>query len=199
MSCAGARSAFGAGVVSRPVEVRFQDEARVGQKGMTPRLWAWRGARPRVVRAHRYGYRYLFGAAVRGARQGGGPGVGAGGHGGDDRASGGHRRGRRAGQYRRRRAGPGGMAPEAAPSLRPPISCCWNCRPIAPQPDPLETVLQYPKSNRLANRVFADAVAAACRKAWDRFAAMPDRIAFIMRREWANLPTLAQVNPNGWL
>ena len=36
------RSAFGAGGASRPVEVRFQDEAWVGQKGMTSRLWARR-------------------------------------------------------------------------------------------------------------------------------------------------------------
>ena len=57
--------------------------------------------------------------------------------------------------------------------------------PYSPEPDPMETVFQYPKGNRLANRVFADAaaVAEACRKAWDRFAAMPDRIAAIMRRE----------------
>ena len=75
----------------------------------------------------------MFGAAG-GARQGGGPGVGAGGHGGDDRASGGHRRGRRVGKHRRRRARPDGMAPEAAASRRPPISCSWNCRPIAPNP-----------------------------------------------------------------
>ena len=49
------------------MEARFQDEARVGHKGMTSRLWARRGVRSRVVRDHRYGYRYLFGAAC-GAR-----------------------------------------------------------------------------------------------------------------------------------
>ena len=57
----------------------------------------------------------------------------------------------------------------------------------------METVLQYPGSNRLANRVFAGAAAAAetCRKARDRFAAAPGRIAFIVRREWANPPAQA--------
>ena len=71
--------------------------------------------------------------------------------------------------------------------------------PYSPELNPMETVFQYPRGNRLANRVFADAatVAEACRKAWDRFAAMPDRIASIMRREWANLPTLAQANHYG--
>ena len=71
--------------------------------------------------------------------------------------------------------------------------------PYSPEPDPMERVFQYLQSNRLANRVFADAaaVAKACRKAWDRFAAAPDRVASIMRREWANLPTLAQASHNG--
>ena len=51
---------------------------------------------------------------------------------------------------------------------------------------------------RLANRAFADAAAAAeaCRKAWDRFAAAPDRLASIMRREWANLFAPAQAGHN---
>ena len=59
--------------------------------------------------------------------------------------------------------------------------------------------LQYPRGNRLANRVFADAatVAEACRMAWDRFAAMPDRIASIMRREWATIPALDRASHNG--
>ena len=69
---------------------------------------------------------------VRGARQGGGAGVGAGGHVGDERAFGGHRRGHRAGKRWRRRARPGRMAPEAAAARRPPTSCSWHCRPIAP-------------------------------------------------------------------
>ena len=48
----------------------------------------------------------------------------------------------------------------------------------------MEPVFQYPRGNRLANRVFADAAAAeACHKVWDRFAAMSGRIASIMRRE----------------
>ena len=71
--------------------------------------------------------------------------------------------------------------------------------PYSPELNPMETVIQYPRSNRLANRVFADAaaVAEACRKAWDRFAAAPDRIASIMRREWANLPAPDRTDHNG--
>ena len=57
--------------------------------------------------------------------------------------------------------------------------------PDGPELNPMETVFQYPKGNRLANRAFADAagVAEACCKTWDRFATAPDRIASIMRRE----------------
>ena len=71
--------------------------------------------------------------------------------------------------------------------------------PYSPELNPMETVFQYLKGNRLANRVFADAaaVAEACRMAWDWFAAMPDKIASIMRRKWTNLPTLAQASHNG--
>lgn len=47
--------------MSRPAGMRFQDEARVGQKGVTPRLWT------RRVRDYRDGGRRLFGAA-RGTR-----------------------------------------------------------------------------------------------------------------------------------
>ena len=63
----------------------------------------------------------------------------------------------------------------------------------------METVFRHLKGSRLANWVFADAaaVAGACRMAWDRFAAAPDRIASIMRREWAAIPAQAQINHNG--
>src|SRR5919204_491404 len=38
----------------KPVEVWFQDEARVGQQGTLPRVWARRGTRPRAPRDRRY-------------------------------------------------------------------------------------------------------------------------------------------------
>ena len=68
--------------------------------------------------------------------------------------------------------------------------------PYSSEPDSMETAFQYPKGNRLANRMFAGvaAVAEACRKAWSRFAAAPDRVASIVRREWANLAAQAQAN-----
>ena len=46
----------------RPVEVWWQDEARVGQQGTLTYVWAERGSRPRVPRDLRYEWTYLFGA-----------------------------------------------------------------------------------------------------------------------------------------
>ncbi len=38
------------------VEIWFQDEARVGQKGTTTRLWAIKGTRQRAIRQEQYVY-----------------------------------------------------------------------------------------------------------------------------------------------
>ena len=48
--------------VGRPVEVWFQDEARIGQKNKITRRWARRGTRPRAVHDQRTKWAYLFGA-----------------------------------------------------------------------------------------------------------------------------------------
>ena len=45
-----------------PLEIWFQDEARVGQQGTLTRVWARRGTRPRAPRDRRYAWAYLFGA-----------------------------------------------------------------------------------------------------------------------------------------
>ena len=44
------------------IEVWFQDEARVGQRGTITRLWAERGTRPRALRQLQYEFAYIFGA-----------------------------------------------------------------------------------------------------------------------------------------
>ena len=124
----------------------------------------------------------------------------------------------RSGRIRRRRTRI--RRPSARPSRRAAsVSSCWTGRggarsrdlalpanlvllelpPYSPAINPMETVFQYPRGNRLANRVFADAVAVAeaCCKAWDWFAAAPGRIASIMRRERATVPAPVQTNHNG--
>ena len=58
-----AMAALPEGVSGEDVLVYFQDEARIGQKGMLSRVWARKGTRPRIPRDYRYGYVYLFSAA----------------------------------------------------------------------------------------------------------------------------------------
>jgi len=46
----------------RPVEIWFQDEARIGQQGTHAYIWAPVGARPLMVRDNRHDSAYIFGA-----------------------------------------------------------------------------------------------------------------------------------------
>ena len=50
------------GVMPENIEIWFQDEARVGQRGRVSRIWAKRGTRPRVIRQQQFEYAYIFGA-----------------------------------------------------------------------------------------------------------------------------------------
>ena len=53
----------GTSVGGTPIEIWFQDEARVGQKGGHTNVWAAPvGARPLMVRDNRHDSAYLFGA-----------------------------------------------------------------------------------------------------------------------------------------
>ena len=44
------------------IELWFEDEARIGQKGRVTQVWYQRGTRPRGVRDHRFTSVQLFGA-----------------------------------------------------------------------------------------------------------------------------------------
>ena len=50
------------GVSIEDVDIWFQDEARIGQRGTVTRLWAIKGTRPRVIRQQQFEYAYIFGA-----------------------------------------------------------------------------------------------------------------------------------------
>ena len=51
-----------AGLETESVDIWFQDEARVGQRGSVSRTWAKKGTRPRLVRQQQFEYTYIFGA-----------------------------------------------------------------------------------------------------------------------------------------
>ncbi len=46
----------------KPIEIWFQDEARIGQKNKITRRWAKRGTRPSAPNDQRTASTYLFGA-----------------------------------------------------------------------------------------------------------------------------------------
>ena len=56
------RSLSPVAAAEKAIEIWFQDEARVGQKGTLAYVWAQCGTRPRAVQDTRYGWAYLFGA-----------------------------------------------------------------------------------------------------------------------------------------
>jgi transposase len=172
----------------RPIEIWFQDEARVGQKGTLTRLWARRGSRPRAVRDTRYQSAYIFGAICP-ARGVGAALIlpradteamnlhlaeisahvaddahaalvldGAGWHGGDDLA-----------------------VPENITLLVLP--------PYSPELNPVENIWEYLRQNKLANRLYDtyEDIVEACCEAWNDLVATPNRITSIANREWANV------------
>ena len=50
------------GIAPEQVDIWFEDEMRIGQRGTQTRLWARKGARPRVVRQQQSESAYIFGA-----------------------------------------------------------------------------------------------------------------------------------------
>lgn len=173
----------------KPVEVWWQDEARVGQQGTLTRVWAERGSRPPAPRDRRYEWAYLFGAVCPERGVGAGlvlpfanadamslhlseiakqvaPGAhavvvldGAGWH-------------RLGGRLR---------VPDNVSLLPLP--------PYAPELNPVELIWQVLRQNQLSNRVFAsyDAIVDACCSAWTALVATPERITSIASRPWATV------------
>lgn len=172
----------------KPLEIWFQDEARVGQQGTITRVWAKRGTRPRARRDTRYQSSYIFGAVCPGRAVAAGlvlpfanteamnlhlveiartvaPSAhailvldGAGWH------------------------GAGALAvPDNISLLHLP--------PYAPELNPVENVWAYLRANKLAITVFDgyDDIVEACCKAWNSFADDPKAIASITSRQWARV------------
>jgi hypothetical protein len=170
----------------KPVEIWFQDEARVGQQGTLTRVWARRGSRPRAPRDRRYAWAYLFGAVCPARAVGAGlvlPYA-------DAAATALHL------AEISRQVAPGAHAVlvldragwHGAGDLVVPENLTLLPLPSrAPELNPVENVWQYLRQNRLALRVWPDydAIVATCCEAWNALMAMPDRLASITRREWA--------------
>ena len=170
-----------------PIEIWWQDEARVGQKGSLTYVWAPVGSRPAMVRDNRHSSAYLFGAICP-AR-----GVGAAvitpvantaamnAHLAEistqvapgaqavlvlDRA-GWHQRGKR---------------------LRVPANITLLDLPAySPELNPMENVWEFLRGNKLSAVVWDtyDAIVDACVGAWHFLIGDPERIRSIGSRSWA--------------
>ncbi len=173
---------------ARPVEVWFQDEARIGQKGTLTRLWARRGSCPRAVQDTRYEWAYLFGAVCPGRAVGAALVM----------------------PYANTEAMnkhlaeiASAVAPDAHAILVldgagwhgsqalviPPNISLVTLPPYAPELNPVENVWHYPRANKLANSLYQNYqhIVEACCKAWNDFIANPAQIASITSRDWAQV------------
>ena len=154
-----------------PVEIWFQDEARIGQKNGLVRQWARRGSRPRQPSDQRYESAYLFGAICPARGKGAALALPV--------ADGAHavllldRAGwHTTGKLRM----PANITPILLPSR-------------APELNPVENIWQYMRANWLSNRVFEtyDAIIDAACEAWRKLIAQPQTITSIGLRDWANI------------
>jgi len=171
----------------KPIELWWQDEARIGQQGSLTYVWADKGSRPRAPHDQRYASAYLFGAVCP-AR-----GVGAAlvlpsanieamnlhlAEISAQIAPGAH--------AVLTLDGAGWHRPGGKLKLPNNISLL-PLPPYSPELNPVENIWQYMRQNHLANRVFdtySDIIDACC-DAWNALVAQPDKITSIATRHWA--------------
>jgi hypothetical protein len=172
----------------RPIEIWFQDEARVGQQGTLTRIWAKRGTRPPAPRDQRRSWAYILGAVcpARGATSAlvlprlDASTVSL--HLADiarEVASGAHAV-----------LVLDGAGFHIAASLQIPENITLlKLPPYSPELNPIENVWEYLRGNILSNTVFDDYndVVAACCNAWNFFAEDPIRVASVTSRTWAQV------------
>jgi hypothetical protein len=170
-----------------PIEVWFQDEARVGQKGTHAYVWAPVGSRPPMVRDNRHDSAYLFGAICPDRAVGAAllmPAVSA-----------------EAMQEHLAeisiQVAPGAHAVllcdgagwhQTGGKLRVPANITLlPLPPYSPELNPMENVWEYLRANTLCALVWDnyDAIVEACRNAWAFLIKDPDRIRSIGSRDWA--------------
>jgi len=171
-----------------PVEIWFQDEARIGQKNGLVRQWARKGTRPRQPADQRYDNAYLFGAICPARGTGAALALPK----ADTEAMQLHI------EEISRRVASGAQAvllmDRAGWHTTSQLDMPDNITPIflpsrSPELNPQENIWQYMRANWLSNRVFENynaIIEAAC-EAWNNLMTMPDTIRSIGLREWAHV------------
>jgi hypothetical protein len=172
----------------KPIEVWWQDEARVGQQGTLTRVWAQRGSRPRAVRDHRFTSAYLFGAVCPARGTGAAvimPHV-------NIEAMNEHL------AEISRCVAVGAIALlildgagwHRSPNLALPDNIALlPLPPYSPELNPVENIWEFLRGNILSHRMFDDydAVIQACAEAWNRLMELPATITSIATRTWAQV------------
>jgi hypothetical protein len=172
----------------KPLEIWFQDEARLGQQGTLTRVWAKRGSRPRAPRDQRYEWAYLFGAACPDRRATAAlvlPNANA-------EAMNLHLE-----EISHQVAANAhaaiildGAGYHKKAALRIPENITLvPLPPYSPELNPVENIWEYLRGNKLANTVFEtydEIVDKAC-EAWVFFANDKDQVASITSRDWATV------------
>lgn len=172
----------------KPLEIWFQDEARIGQQGTLTRVWAKRGTRPRAPRDRRYDWAYIFGAACPARRTTAALVVPT----ADAEVMSLHL------AEIGRQVAPGahaalvfdGAGYHVAKDLAVPDNVTLvPLPPYAPELNPMEIVWAYLRSNKLASLVWDnyDAILTACEEAWRFLIEDPHRIHTIGYRSWASV------------
>ena len=169
-----------------PLEIWFEDEARIGQKNKITRRWARRGTRPSAPKDQRTKWAYIFGAICPEKGTAAGlvmPYC-------DSQAMNEHLKEISA------QVEPGHHAVvlldqagwHISQALRTPANMTLlPLPPKAPELNPVENLWQFMRDNYLSNRIFRDYddIVDHCCEAWNKIAEQPWRIMSIGLRDWA--------------
>lgn len=170
------------------VDIWFQDEARVGQRGTVTRTWAKKGTRPRLSRQQQFEYAYVFGAVCPARDDAVGlvmPAV-------NTEAMLVHL------EHIAMKIPVGRHAvivlDKAAWHTTKRLKRFSNISllplpPASPELNPTEQVWQVLRDEYLANRHYNDydAIVTACCDAWNAFVDIPGRVKNLCTRAWVNL------------
>ena len=170
----------------KPIEIWFQDEARIGQKNKITRRWAKRGTRPSAPRDQRTASAYIFGAICPAEGKGAGlvlPSC-------NSEAMALHL------EEISLAVAPGAHAlvllDQAGWHVSKKLPVPGNITliplpPKSPELNPVENIWQFMRDNWLSNRVFKsyDDILDHCCFAWNKLIDMPWKIISIGTREWA--------------
>ncbi len=173
---------------SKELEIWFQDEARVGQKGSIEYVWAPIGSRPAMVRDNRHDSVHIFGAICP-ARHAAGlimPAV-------NTEAMNEHLKEISAqvatGAHCLLLCDGAGWHQRGERLIMPGNITLLSLPPSAPELNPMENVWDYLRGNKLSSRVWnsCQTMRDACKEAWNFIANDPERIKSIGTRDWAQV------------